>query len=92
MQPQHKALLDDLDWSGCSITDQPHVTAEERGDLDDMLKELERRMHKNGRLDEYRERQHFTKPSERKRKERQAQAYRAEEDRERDRWRGGVEV
>lgn len=94
MQTHHERFFDSIEWSGCHITDQPHVTQDELrgGDVDEMLEKLSRRMHKNGRLDEFEQRQSYTKPSEQRREERQAQARRAEENIERNSWRGGVEV
>ncbi|WP_251961567.1 30S ribosomal protein S21 [Salinibacter ruber] len=76
-------------FDGYRVDDQPYVT-EEEGDVDDMLDELGRRVHKNGRLDEYEDNLRHTKPSEQRRNERQAQAHRANNDKDRRQWRGGV--
>lgn len=70
----------DLDWDGCNIKDMPHVRKTPPGsnnkrDIDQMLKELSRRMSKNGRLDEYEDRQHFTKPSKKRREARREVEY-----------------
>lgn len=70
----------DLDWDGCNIKDMPYVRKTPPGsnktlDIDQMLKELSRRMAKNGRLDEYRDRQHFTSDSKRKREAHRRQEY-----------------
>jgi len=95
MQEQHERFFETLDWDGCNIKDMPHVQKQHSGkerDVDEMLDELGRRVWKNGRLDEYRDRQHFTSDSKQKRAEREAQAHRAEEGKSRDSWRGGVEA
>lgn len=78
---------DDFEWR---VDDQPHVDCHNFDSLDDALEELGRRMRKNGRLEEFEQRQHFTSDSKERREEREAQAYRAEEGKSRERWRGGV--
>jgi ribosomal protein S21 len=70
----------DIDWDGCNIKDMPYVRRTPPGsnskrDIDQMLQELGRRMSKNGRLDEYRDRQEFTKPSKKRREARRQQEY-----------------
>lgn len=82
--------LTDESFDEWRVDDQPRVDCHNFDSLDDALEELGRRMHKNGRLEEAEQRQSYTKPSERRREEREAQAYRAEEGKSRDRWRGGV--
>jgi ribosomal protein S21 len=78
------------EFDGYRVSDQPKVT-EEQGDVDDMLEELSRRIKKSGRLEEYKDSLRYTKPSERRRKERKAQAHRAKNNKKRRRWRGGVQ-
>jgi len=84
--------LTDGNWTGCFITDQPYVkrkvksggdTVKER-DVDEMLSTLGKRMSKNGRLDEYRERQHYTKPSEERRQKRQEREYEMQKQKDED--------
>ena len=70
----------DLDWDGYNVKDSPVVKKNPPGsnkerDIDEMLKELDRRMTKNGRLEEYRDRQHFTSPSKERREARREQEY-----------------
>ena len=65
-------------WEGCNIKDMPWVKKQSHGktrSIDQMLKTLDRRLRKNGKLEEYRERQHFTKPSKERREARQAAEY-----------------
>jgi ribosomal protein S21 len=53
-------------WSGCHVKDMPWVKQKAGGherSIDEMLNILRRRMAKNGRLAEYKERQYYVKPS-----------------------------
>jgi ribosomal protein S21 len=52
-------------------------------DVDHMLTILDRRLRKSGRLDEYRERQYYTKPSEERRQARQEREYKLQKLKER---------
>lgn len=87
-----RRLLDQLygdSFRGWDADDMPHVDCDDFDSIDNALAELSRRMQKNGRLKEYQDRQHYTKPSERRREQREAQAHRARTGREKQ-WRGGV--
>jgi len=72
------------------VDDQPYVDCSDFDSLEEALDEFGRRVYKSGRLEEYEQRQHFTKPSERRRKERQAAAHRAKTGAEWY-WQGGVQ-
>jgi ribosomal protein S21 len=80
-------------FEGWRVRDEPYVVgdnfAEDEG-VDEMLDELGRRLHKSGRITRYEQTRRYTKPSEQRRKEEQAQAHRAKIGEEA-RWRGGVE-
>lgn len=82
--------LEDGSFRGWYVKDQPYVLAEDHDGVDEMLEELRRRLRKSGRLKEYEQNQRYTKPSEQRRLEEEAQAHRAEIG-EVARWRGGVE-
>jgi len=73
------------------VEDGRKVDLENFSSLDEALEELSKRIWKGAYLEEAEQRQSYTKPSERKRAEREAQSYRAEEDTGRSRWRGGIE-
>lgn len=72
MQPQHKALLDSLDWTGWQGTDGRRVNAKDK-DLDAALDELGRMTEEI--IDEYEDRQSFTSPSKKRRDARQKARY-----------------
>lgn len=75
------------DFSEWHVADMPWVKKEPSGgsnrDVDHMLTILDRRLRKSGRLDEYRERQYYTKPSEERRQARQEREYKLQKLKER---------
>jgi ribosomal protein S21 len=75
---------------GWTVDTELEVRAENFSGVDAMLEELSRRLEKNGRLKAAEQNRRYTKPSDERRQEREAQAYRAQADAER-RWRGGVQ-
>jgi ribosomal protein S21 len=86
-------LFGDESFSGWCVNDEPHVLADDFAadeGVDEMLEELSRRCWKSGRLCEYKQSRRYMKPSDQRRREKQAQAHRAETGSRR-RWRGGVE-
>lgn len=68
-------------WEGSNIKTRPMVSRKTKSgggkDVDKMLKDFSRRVHKNGKLEEYEKRQHFTQPAEERRQKRMEQEYRA---------------
>ena len=85
MDKRQREMLDAVtsdDFEGYHVKDQPWVKKEPSGgsdrDIDTMLSILDRRLRKSGRLDEYRDRQHYTKPSEERRQARQEEEYKLE--------------
>lgn len=73
-------------WEGCNIKDMPWVKKESSGgtrSVDKMLKILDRRLKKNGKLREYRERQTFTKESKKRREARKEAEHKAQKAEER---------
>ncbi|MCS3827452.1 ribosomal protein S21 [Salinibacter ruber] len=73
MQPQHKAFLKSLDWTGWQGTDGRHIDCEDK-DLNAALDQLSRMTQEI--IDEYEERQSFTSPSKERRDARQKAEYR----------------
>lgn len=78
VQRKVDAVTDD-DWEGWHVKDMPWVrkdppNGQERS-IDQMLKVLDRRVEKNGRLKEYEENQYFTKPSEKRRQREEEREY-----------------
>lgn len=66
-------------WEGWHVTDQPWVlknpsNGKERS-VDQMLSELDKRLQKNGKIEEYQERQYYTPPSEERRQEKERVEY-----------------
>ena len=57
---------------GWTVDDRPYVKKQAGGktrDIEHMLKLFSKRIHKNGKLQEYRERQHYTPPAAERREE-----------------------
>lgn len=73
MQRQNRRFFDSLEWAGWHGNDRPVVDCEGK-DIDQALKELDRRV--EGRLEEYEENQHYTKPSRERREARRRAEYR----------------
>jgi ribosomal protein S21 len=73
------------------VQDGRSVDCDDFSSLDEALEALSKRIWKGGYIERYEDSLRYEKPSERKRAEREAQSYRAEEDKKRSRWRGGIE-
>jgi ribosomal protein S21 len=72
MQTQHRRFFDSLEWEGYHGGGGVAVSGDHK-DVDEMLDELGRLVYNAGQLEEYKQSQRYTKPSERKRKERETQ-------------------
>lgn len=84
MQPQHRRFFESLDWDGWRGNDG-RLTGAMKQDLDAALDQFRRQT--QGILDEYEERQSFTKPSRERREARQRAKYKQQK-RTRDRPKG----
>jgi ribosomal protein S21 len=73
------------------VQDGRSVDCDDFSSLDEALEELQRRLWKGGHMEHFKDSLRYEKPSKRRREEREAQKHRAEEDKERSRWRGGIE-
>lgn len=70
---------------GWTVDDRPYVKKDAGGknrSIDKMLKLLRRRLSKNGKLQEYRERQYYTSPSEERQEARKEKEYELDKIRE----------
>jgi len=71
-------------WEGSSIKTRPMVSRKSGGpdnhdkSVDDLLEIFSRRVRKNGKLEEYEERQYFTQPSKERRESRREAEYQAQ--------------
>jgi len=83
--------LEDDSFDQWRVEDGRKVDLENFSSLDEALEELSRRIWKGGHIERYEDSLRYEKPSKRRREEREAQKHRAEEDKERSRWRGGIE-
>lgn len=78
---------------GWTVDDRPYVKKKAGGkkrSVDKMLKILRRRLNKNGKLQEYRERQHYTSPAEERQEERKDREYKLDKIREQMRAEGNI--